>query len=600
VWDTDLRKIMVRKKRLFWKLFPSYVVIIVISLVAVTWYASWSLRHFFLDQTSEDLKSRAHFFAGMVSEIIDPLDKEKVDSLCKKIGISASTRITVILPSGKVIGDTEKDPAIMDSHADRPEIIDALAGNYGESIRYSRTIEKDMMYVSIPLRKDGLIKAIIRTSVPVNPIQGAIKKIQLNIAIGGLIIAAIAAALSLLVSRRLTLPIEKIRVWADDVASGKFQAGPPSDGSEEIAALSEAINRMSIELRERINTVRRQRNEMEAVLSSMVEGVIAVDMEEHIISINRAAGDMCGCGSLNVQSRSIHEVIRNTQFHRFLKEALLSQVPIERDIVLSSGTDRFLNVHGTVLRDAEGKQIGALIVSNDVTRMRRLENIRKDFVANVSHEIKTPITAIKGFVETLQNGSVKNVDDRERFLGIIEKHTGRLEAVIEDLLSLSRIEEEDKKEEIKFSEGKIRKVLENAIRACDLNAENKKIGIELSCPEDISAKINAQLLEEAVINLLDNSIKYSDVDGTIYIEVSQGAGKIFISVRDEGQGIEKEHLPRLFERFYRVDKARSRQLGGTGLGLSIVKHIAQAHRGDVSVESAYDKGSTFTISLPKV
>jgi len=591
---------MVKKKRLFWQLFPSYVVIIVISLVAVMWYASWSLRHFYLEQTSEDLKVRARFFKGMILEFLDPLDREKIDFFCKTIGKRTSTRITFMLPSGKVVGDTEKEPSDMDSHSDRPEVIDALTKNYGESIRYSRTMEKDMMYVSIPLRINGHIKAIIRTSVPVNPLYGVIKKIQLNIVIGGLIIAAIAAFLSLLISRRLTLPIEKIRAWADDVASGKFRAGPPTDGSEEIAALSEAINRMSHELRERIDTVMQQRNEMEAMLSSMAEGVIAVDTEERIIIINRAAVAMCGCGNVGVPGRNIHEIIRNTQFHSFLKDALSSHVPIERDIVLSTEGERFLNMHGTVLRNTEGKNIGAVIVLNDITRIRRLENIRQDFVANVSHEIKTPITAIRGFVETLRNGSVKNEDDRKRFLGIIENHTGRLEAIIEDLLLLSKIEEEDKKEAIALSEGKIRQVLENAIMACDLKAKKKKIGIELSCQEDISSKINARLLEEAVINLLDNAIKYSDIEKTIYIEAIQKPGTILISVRDEGQGIEKKHLYRLFERFYRVDKARSRQLGGTGLGLSIVKHIVQAHGGDISVDSTYGKGSTFSISLPVI
>jgi two-component system phosphate regulon sensor histidine kinase PhoR len=265
---------------------------------------------------------------------------------------------------------------------------------------------------------------------------------------------------------------------------------------------------------------------------------------------------------------------------------------------LSSNGDLFLSGHGTLLQDAQGKQIGALIVLNDVTRLRRLEKIRRDFVANVSHEIKTPITAIKGFVETLREGAVKNPDDAERFLGIIEKHVERLEAIIEDLLSLSRIERGTEREENELVEKSVKDVLDTAIRVCEVGAVARKIDIELSCPENLFSKMEPRLLEQAVVNLLDNAVKYSNEESSIRVEASQGEGEIILSVRDEGCGIEKKHLSRLFERFYRVDKARSRQLGGTGLGLAIVKHIAQAHGGHVNVESTPGKGSTFSIYLP--
>ncbi|MCG2777069.1 MAG: cell wall metabolism sensor histidine kinase WalK [Desulfobacterales bacterium] len=590
---------MAKKRRLLWQLFPSYLAITVVSLVAVTWYASSSLRHLYLEQAAADLKARAYFFERQIFEHLDPLDEKAVDFLCKKVGKSTSTRITVILPSGRVIGDTEEDPSRMDNHVDRPEIIEALTRDSGTSTRYSRTLDRHMMYVGIPLKRNGMVAAVIRTSIPINAIDDTIKKIQVKITIGGLVIAVFAAMLSLLVSRRLTRPIEQIRRWAESIARGEFQVRPPVVGSEEIRALSEAMNRMALELRDRIDTVMRQRNKMEAVLSSMVEGVVAADTEERIININPAAAEMFGCDPSKAQGRSLQEVVRNTHFHRFFKAALSSQGPIEKDIVLSSDGDRFLNAHGTSLRDSDGKKIGALIVLNDITRIRRLENIRREFVANVSHEIKTPITAIKGFVETLQDGSVKNTEDTERFLGIIEKHVGRLGAIIEDLLALSRIEEEDGREKIVLSEGKIREVLENAIRACDHKAKAKKIGIELSCAEDTVTKLNAPLFEQAIVNLLDNAITYSDVEGRVEVKATQEDNEIIVSVRDQGQGIDKKHLPRLFERFYRVDRSRSGQLGGTGLGLAIVKHIAQAHGGHVSVESTPGKESTFSIHLPK-
>ncbi|MEA3386715.1 MAG: ATP-binding protein, partial [Thermodesulfobacteriota bacterium] len=292
-------------------------------------------------------------------------------------------------------------------------------------------------------------------------------------------------------------------------------------------------------------------------------------------------------------------MVRNTVLQEFVKNALSSQKAVEKDIVLSTDSEQFLNGHGTLLRDAEGNQIGALIVLNDVTRLLKLEKIRREFVANVSHEIKTPITAIKGFVETLRDGALENPEDAERFLEIIGKHVDRLEAIIEDLLSLSRIEQETGREEVVLDEGRLKDLIETAIQVCKAGAMAKKIEIELSCAEDMLAKIDPPLLEQAIVNLIDNAIKYSNDGGAVRVEALQRENEIIISVHDQGCGIEKKHLPRIFERFYRVDKARSRQMGGTGLGLAIVKHIAQTHGGRVAVESIPGKGSTFSIHLPK-
>ncbi|MDL1978906.1 MAG: cell wall metabolism sensor histidine kinase WalK [Deltaproteobacteria bacterium] len=589
---------MPKKKRLLWQLYPSYLLITVISVMGVTWYASSSLRQFFLGQTASDLEARARLVEKQIEECLDPPDEKCVDLLCKRIGRRASTRITIILPSGKVIGDSREDPAKMDNHVDRPEFMQALTGPSGTSMRYSRTLEKNMMYVGIPVKANEQTLAVVRTSIPVTAIDVALKEIQIRIAGAGLVIALFAAALSLIVSRRITRPIEELRKGAESFARGDFQCTLPVSESEEIGGLAEAMNEMARQLHERINTIIGQRNEIEGVLCSMIEGVIAVDMDERVLSMNNAAARMFGCNASEAQGRSIQEIVRNTVLREFVTDTLSSEKPVERDVVLSSNGDLFLSGHGTLLQDAQGKQIGALIVLNDVTRLRRLEEIRRDFVANVSHEIKTPITAIKGFVETLREGAVKNPDDAERFLGIIEKHVERLEAIIEDLLSLSRIERGTEREENELVENSVKDVLDTAIQVCEVGAAARKIDIELSCPENLFAKMEPRLLEQAVVNLLDNAVKYSNKESSIRVEASQGEGEIILSVRDEGCGIEKKHLSRLFERFYRVDKARSRQLGGTGLGLAIVKHIAQAHGGHVNVESTPGKGSTFSIYLP--
>jgi two-component system phosphate regulon sensor histidine kinase PhoR len=591
---------MIRKKRLLWHLYPSFLLITIISLMAVTWYASKSLKDFFLEQTAADLTVRARLFESQILRYLDPLDKKTIDQLCKDIGKGASTRLTVILPSGKVAGDSEKDPALMDTHVDRPEFIQALNAPFGISMRYSQTLEKNMMYVGIPIKVNNRILAVVRASIPLTPIDTLIRNIRNEIALGGFIIAVFASILSLVISRRITRPIEQIKRTAESIARGNFQARSQVDQSDEIGSLSDAINNMATQLRDRIDTVMRQRNEIEAMLSSMIEGVIAVDEEEHIISMNQAAAAMLLCDISVVQGRSIQEVVRNTVLQEFVKDALTSQEPVEKDILLYTDVERIINAHGTVLRDADKHRVGALIVLNDITRLWKLENIRRDFVANVSHEIRTPITAIKGFVETLRDGSVKDPKDSQRFLEIIEKHVDRLEAIIEDLLSLSRIERGTEGEHIMLQGGRIRDVLVTAIQVCEIKAAPKNIRVELSCNEELKANINSALLEQAVVNLIDNAIKFSDNGSSVLIKAIQMNGQIGISILDHGCGIEKKHLPRLFERFYRVDKARSRQMGGTGLGLAIVKHIAQTHGGEVSVESTPGKGSAFSIHIPSI
>ena len=589
---------MKKKKRLLWQLYPSYLMITIISLVAVTIYATSSLREFYLDRIAGDLQDRAYLLEKQILQFLDPLDTKVVDALCKELGKSSTTRITLVLPSGIVIGDSQDDPDRMDNHLLRPEVMQAKKGNVGRSIRFSTTLQQRMMYIAVPLMDHKRIVAVIRTSLPVTAIDQKLNSIQTQIAFGGLLIALVAAGISLYVSRRISQPIEKMKQGAEHFARGDLLHRLPETDSEEIGSLADALNQMAAQLDDRIKTIINQRNELEAILSSMEEGVIAFDRDERIISINQAAARIFEKTSKHMLNRSIQEVIRNPELQQFVTQALSSTDNLEGDITLYREGERIIYLHSTSLRDSSEDQIGVLVVMNDVTRVRRLENIRRDFAANVSHEIKTPLTAIKGFVETLRHGSVKNPEEIERFLGIIEKHVNRLTAILEDLISLSRIEQDDEKKAIKLQKNPIKNVLQTAIGNCREKADLKDITIDYVCEENLFAMIDPTLLEQALVNLLDNAITYSHEGSSVQVSAFQKHDSIIISVQDHGTGITKEHLPRIFERFYRADKARSRDLGGTGLGLAIVKHITQAHGGYATVESTPGKGSTFSLHLP--
>jgi two-component system phosphate regulon sensor histidine kinase PhoR len=503
------------------------------------------------------------------------------------------------MPSGEVIGDSRETPHLMDNHANRPEIARALTGETGSSIRYSNTLMQSMMYVARPIKKNGNILAVIRASIPTTFINRELKLIRLKIALGGLLIAILAAGISLLISRRITRPIVAMKKSAGHFADGDFSHRLAAPDSEEMAGLAEALNQMASQLDNRIKTIINQRNELETVLSSMREGVVAIDNKERIISMNQAAAVLFECDPVKSQDKNIQEVVRNLPLQQFIRKAISGREPEEDDIVLYQNGERILNLKSSPLLDANKEQIGTLVVYNDVTQLRRLENMRRDFVANVSHEIKTPLTAIKGFVETLYRGKVEKPEETERFLGIIQKHVDRLSSIIEDLLSLSRIEQEDEGRTIQLERGYIEDVFKSAIQICRPKAEEKEITINLICEEQLRSNFDPTLLEQAVVNLLDNAIKYSEPNSAIHLTANLNDSEVKIIVEDQGIGIAKKHLPRLFERFYRVDKARSRKLGGTGLGLAIVKHIAQAHGGQVTVKSTPGKGSTFTIHLPK-
>ena len=587
-----------KRRKLLWQLYPSYLVIILLAVVALGWYASSTLRDFYYQQTAVELESQARYMGELIGDHFDAEHMKQIDALCDKMGPLVANRVTVIAMDGLVLGDSEKDPRDMENHGHRPEVLLAKQDRRGVAIRFSHTLQTNMMYVARGVMRNGAMVGIVRVAMAQTVLDKTLRAIYVSIALYALAIALFAAFFSWFFARRVDRHVAVIKEGAIRFAHSDLEYRFEPQSSDEMNALAESMNLMAEQLLERINTITNQRNEMQAVLSSMVEAVLVVDIERNIVRMNTAAAHLFNCSATEAKRRRVSDVVTDTNVLEFIDAVLETREYQESHIVLGDGEERFLHANGTILHDAGNELLGALVVLNDVTRLEKLETMRRDFVANVSHELKTPITSIKGFVETLKDGALDDRESALRFLDIIVRHTDRLTAIIEDLLSLSRIEQESDQQQIPISWGRVRDVLEGAVLVCRSKAQEKHIAINLDCDPAIGANYNSLLIEQSVVNLIDNAIKYSDDGSAVDIYATTKDEHLEIVVSDHGVGIPQEHLSRLFERFYRVDKARSRKLGGTGLGLAIVKHIIQAHGGAVTVESTPGKGSRFTLSIP--
>lgn len=589
---------MSKTRSLFSTLYLPYLILIIASVVVVSWYGINSFQTLSLKQLATRLESQAYLVRQALPEDVSVDNLGAVDSVCVFIGKTAGIRVTVILPTGEVTGDSETDPGTMNDHRTRPEVRKALAGEVGVSARYSHTLNTEMHYVAVPLVKYGKVAAVVRTAIAATEIDKALDRMYLRVGGAGLLIAIIAAFISFRIARRHRRMLQEMQRGAEQFAAGKLNSRLAESTVEEFAALGSAMNTMAAQLDERIRAITQQREEQEAVLAGMVEGVIAVDRQERIIIANQAAARMFGFHTDKAKGRFVQEIVRNGDVQRFVKLALQQKDEQLNELIMLDDGKRVLQACASVIHDLQHGPRGSVIVFNDITRMRKLELTRREFVANVSHELKTPITSIKGYIETLRDDAPMSDEDREKFLGIIARQADQLTATIDDLLALGRIEREADSVMLQKERCQISDVLREARMVCQKHADEKGFAINLSVPEEIPVVVNARLMEQAVMNLIDNAVKYGNENGQIDVSAIREGSEVVIRVHDDGPGISQEHLPRLFERFYRTDRGRSRSIGGTGLGLAIVKHIAIAHKGSASVESELGKGSVFTIKFP--
>jgi len=587
-------------KKIIWKFFFIQTVLILISLIIIGIYVSFSFKEYYIRAITTQLKSNALLIRDIVKADIQEKDIERLNLLIERLGREINTRLTIINPEGIVLGDSEENPQKMENHSDRPEIKEAIKGRIGKSSRYSTTLKKDMMYLAMPIRDaNHRLIGVVRISLPLDELQDRVGQIYRIIGWGGLMAVIISLGISFALARRVSRPISQMAQAARMISRGDLSQRIRVDSRDEVGDLAYSFNRMSEELQRQMGDLAREVSEKEALLSSMIEGVLAIDRDEHVILINQAAQIMLELGPDDALGKFHWEVIRNSEINNLFKEILKTKEQKTVEFQISPLDERTFMVHAAPIRGREANILGVVAVFHDVTEIRRLEKVRMEFVANVSHELRTPLTSIKGFVETLKRGAIDERENALNFLDIIERHTDRLNRLITDLLELSRVETGKKK--MDFQPIKVEELINRAISHF-MEISNKNLQkIKCNIPSDLPMVLaDEEGVETVLKNLLDNAVKYTPKKGEIKITSTDKDGCIEIAVVDNGIGIPSKDLPRIFERFYCVDKARSRELGGTGLGLSIVKHIIEAHGGTVGVESEVGKGSRFTFTLSKV
>lgn len=549
----------------------------------------------------EDVKERLISSAKIMREgaiNYEDITSDEGIAYLKKSSESGGVRVTLIENDGVVVFDSDRNWTEMDNHKNRPEVKLAFEGKIGISKRYSSSVQMDMYYVALLYENAGE-DFVLRVSLPLSKIAEANRRTFIDIGIVSIIGILLSVGVGGQVSLRITKPIKDLTAITKRVASGHYDERIYIKSGDEMGELAHNFNVMSDEVNKKIMEIKERNVKTNAILSSMINGIIAVDNNKRIMFVNSSAEQMFNFKESEIVGKHILKVLRNNKLDDQIHNMITNNIMMRIELEVDEPEKRIFNLYSNPIVTSEigNEKIGVVIIIQDVTEMKKLENMRKDFVANVSHELKTPLTSIKGFVETLLDGAAEQGEVRKKFLGIIDVEVGRLSSLIEDLLVLSEIEKNEtvaNHEEINlfYSTRNIMEMLSEV-------AKSRHISLLFNCDEALPTLYgNEGWFKQMVVNLVDNAIKYTNEDGEIRVNISHVEDEIRLSVKDNGVGISEEHLERLFERFYRVDKARSRSIGGTGLGLAIVKHVVISFGGSIDVLSEYGKGTEFVVRLP--
>jgi two-component system phosphate regulon sensor histidine kinase PhoR len=588
--------------KFLWKLYAGYVAIVLVATVVATILVSRWLEHDAREDLARELEARATLLGELGRPALAAVSTSTaLHEDLRRLGLDLDTRLTVIDREGVVLGESHDPGEALDNHANRPEVLEAGVAGSGRSTRFSRTRGEDMMYVAVRVGggAEGRVLGFARAALPTRVVDAQLGHLRLVVVFAAGLATAMALVPGFLIARRISEPLSEMTAVARAIAAGDHGTRLPERlAQDELGELALAFDAMATQLRERMETITGDRNKLVAILASMVEGVVAIDVNERIVHMNEVAARVLDVAANESLGRRVWEVTQVREVNETLTGTLREPGPKVVEVRLpGQPRDQVLELHASPLRDAGGSPAGAVVVLHDITELRRLETLRREFVANVSHELKTPLTAICGLVETLLDDGGMDHDTQRRFLDKVQRQADRLATLVRDLLTLSRVEAEEAT--IERTRLDLREPILDSLRGLQPTAEEKRITLEHSAPEGpVAISGERETLRQAVDNLLDNAVKYTPAGGRVWLRLRVEDQTAVIEVEDTGIGIEPRDQRRVFERFYRVDKARSRELGGTGLGLSIVKHVALAHGGEVSVESAPGKGSRFMIRLP--
>ncbi len=584
------------RSRYFWKLYASYAVLVFVTTALIGFLFDYQMERVLEADLKRTLQRQASFLALRGKSLFSLVSPQEIQEETVRLGRETQTRVTLIFPDGRVLADSDEDPAQMENHGQRPEFLQALQTTAGSSKRYSDTIHRYLYYVAEAVKSEGKVLGVARVAVPIEYQEERSASVRATVIAGMGIGIVTALVIGLFVTHKTTGPIFEMIQVAEAIRKGHYEKRVRPMPRDEFGKLGEALNHLCVELTEKIATVSRDQAQLHAILSGMVEGVLAVDGDDQVLFCNRAACALLDSEDLLSQKKKIWELVHVIDLLDLLAKVRYQGKSARGEIVIrSGGREVILEGAATPFEGGFGK--GIVVVLHDLTSLRKLERIRRDFVANVSHELKTPLTTIKGYVETLLSGALHDEGNNVRFLEKIEAHVNRLSYLVRDLLSLARIESEE--HATPLSPAEWQPVVEECLKNYEVVLVEKKLTAAVEPPpEPVVVLGNSEAMAQVLDNLLDNAVKYTSVGGKVTIRVYKREGQGCLDVEDTGIGIPEQDLGRIFERFYRVDKARSRELGGTGLGLSIVKHLVQSMHGTVTVASQIGKGSRFTVKIP--
>lgn len=544
----------------------------------------------------EQLVIQARLVDTNIVEFGQLTDSEALSGLTRRMAEVAKIRITIVNPDGQVLADTNSDYRTMENHSDRQEIRKALAGRESLLIRYSETMGENLIYVACPIKIDGRIAGVVRVARDQRDLDHLIIRLR-TLIIGGIaIIAILPIFLGIVAMNRIAQPILELKRAASAISHGDLSVKVTYFGRDELADLGLAFNSMARRLSDSFTRLRNETHKLQVILENLADGILVIDRHLQILLVNPAARDMLGLGGKSVEGRPILEAVLNHHLAELIQEVNRSQEAFESELTIYYPNNRQLQVLLAPLQDETGLLMGSIVVLHDLTQIRRLERVRQDFVANVSHELRTPLTTIKAMTETLLAGAWRDEAVLLRYLKAIDEESDRLTFLLKDLLDLAKL---DARVEMEKGPVDLAGLMEQ-MRELFKPVPGKTPAFELTPPAADLPHVwaNRDQLKQVLFNLLDNAFKYTSPQGRVRLEAWREGDRVKVIVADTGIGIPTEDQQRIFERFYRVDKARSREVGGTGLGLAIVKHIIEAHDGQIEVESALHQGTVFSFTLP--